>query len=79
MHIKIFALILFLIAIPVGIGAAWLWARKKGRALKTNRKTEMEKLFFSDFSPKTLWSPSFWIGIAVSMGIGAHIYLLSRP
>jgi uncharacterized membrane protein YciS (DUF1049 family) len=76
---KIFALILFLIAIPVGIGAAWIWARKKGRTLKTNRNTEMEKLFFSDFSPKTLRSPIFWIGIAVSTVICAHIYLLSRP
>ena len=76
---KIFALILFLIAIPVGIGGAWLWARKKARALKTKHKTEMEQLFFSDFPPKTLRSLSFWIGIAVSMGIGAHLYLLSRP
>lgn len=71
---KLFLLIVYVISIPLALAGAWIWARKKGREVKKIRRTEMQDLLFSDFSPKLFVSPYFWIVIILMGFIALAIY-----
>ena len=71
---KIFLLVVFLISIPLSLACAWIWARKKGREAKRNRRTEMQDLFFSDISTKWFVSPYFWLVFALVGFIAVAMY-----